>query len=326
MTTNKFILIIDAKISSNFHHDGDSLISITNGAILSNSSTVITHNQYYENILKLHLSTVFIKGNVEISNNFVRHVIKAFKDGSYIAVMNNTTVAITNNTVHSVVRQDQSFGIQSMRICRLQFYILTNDTLDNSLNDIGKMFKINIIDNTYMILKVKKKILINCQWIIGSAFHPAKSEAVYNKTLAIRNTVIHKNIQRPIPLSVCPCSNDVMNCSLSDLGEVSPGQTLHVNFMVSDQWLNKNNPATTLVVRNSAKDDCIIVDTSQLSQTHFNHSCNQYSYTIWPKDSAVKDCKLYIGLNGMPEMFFVSLVQKGLHCKKVDMLVIVTQY
>jgi len=324
-----FISIVDTNISSNYHYNGNSLISIMNGAISINSSTIITHNQYYENILKLHLSTVFIKGNVKISNNFVRHVLKAFKDGSYMAVMDNTTVAITNNTVHSIVRQDQSFGIQSQHICRLQFYTIVNGTLDNNLDDIEKMFKISIIDNTYMISKEflgEEKLLINCQWIVGSAFYTAKSEAVYNKTLHIRNTVIHKNVQRPIPLSICPCSDDVMNCSLSDLGELSPGQTLHVNFMVSERWLNKKNPTTTLVVRNSAENDCIIVDASQLSQTHFNHSCNQYRYTIWPRDGAVRECKLYIGLSSMPEMFFVQIkpcpkgfvLQEGRHACYCD--------
>ena len=119
------ILIVDTNISSNHHHNGDNLISITNGAIQIASSAIITHNQYYENIIQLHLSGLFIKGNVEISNNFVRHVLKAFKDGSYFAVMDNTTVAITNNTVYLVVSQDQSFAIQSQKICRLQFYTVT---------------------------------------------------------------------------------------------------------------------------------------------------------------------------------------------------------
>ena len=65
------ILIVDTNISSNYHHNGGSLISIMNGAIQIASSTIITRNQYYENILKLHLSTLLIKGNVVISNNFV---------------------------------------------------------------------------------------------------------------------------------------------------------------------------------------------------------------------------------------------------------------
>ena len=305
-----FILIVDTNISSNYHHNGDSLISIMNGGMLIASSTIITHNQYYENILKLHLSGLFIKGNVVISNNFVRHILKAFKDGSYFAVMENTTVAITNNTVYSIVKQDQSFAIQSQRICRLQFYTSTDNTMDNNLSIIGKIFKIRIMDNMYMISNDflgEEKLLINCQWIVGSAFHTAKSEAVYNKTLTIRNTVIGNGIQRPIPLSVCPCSDDMLNCSWSDLGHLSPGQTLHINFIVFGRWLNIKNRVTTLVVRNTAEDDCSIVDASQLSQTHFNHSCNQYSYTIWPRDDAVRECKLYIGLSGMPEMFFVQI-------------------
>ena len=196
------------------------------------------------------------------------------------------------------------------RSADFNFTLLLKSTMDNNLSKIGKIFKIKMIENMYMISNDflgEEKLLINCEWIVGSAFHTAKSEAVYNKTLTIRNSVIHKGVKRPIPLSVCTCSNDMMNCFWSDLGELSPGQTLHVNFMVSGQWLNKKNSVTTLVVKNSAEDDCSIVDASQLSQTHFNHSCNQYSYTTWPRDDAVRECKLYIGLSSMPEMFFVQI-------------------
>ena len=63
----------------------------------------------------------------------------------------------------------------------------------------------------------------------------------------------------------------------------------------------------SIVVKNTKFDDCTVMDISQLSQLQFNHDCNSYSYTLWPKDETVKMCELYIGLPNMPEIFYVPL-------------------
>ena len=302
------ITVVNTNISSNYHYSTNSLMSSTNGIIFIESSTIIG-NQNYENIIELYLSILFIKGSINISNNIVRHVLKASKDGSYIVVMTKATVCVANNALYSVIKQEYSNGIKTRRICHFQFYVPRN-TMDNNLSSIENIFKVQIIGNTYMTSKenlAAKKSLFDCKWIVGSAFHTTSSEVVYNKTLTIRNTVIDKGILRPIPLSVCQCSNNMTNCSWSDLGELSPGQTLKVKLIVSKHWLNENESVTTLVATNSAEDNCSIVDASQLSQTHFNYSCNQYSYTIQPRDNAVRECELYVGLRGMPEMFFVQI-------------------
>ena len=51
---------------------------------------------------------------------------------------------------------------------------------------------------------------------------------------------------------------------------------------------------------------CSVVD-SQLSQTHFNHDCNTYEYTIWPSHEFITECTLFIGLRDMPEMFYIHI-------------------
>ena len=61
-----------------------------------------------------------------------------------------------------------------------------------------------------------------------------------------------------------------------------------------------------IVVENTIDDKCSVVDISQMSQSHLNHDCNSYSYTLWPKDERVKTCELFIGLPNMPEMFYVQ--------------------
>ena len=58
---------------------------------------------------------------------------------------------------------------------------------------------------------------------------------------------------------------------------------------------------------NTIDDDCSIVDGYQLSQIHFNNGCNRYSYTLWPNKNSITECKLFIGLSEMPEMFYVEI-------------------
>ena len=302
------ISVINTNISSNYHYSTNSLMSVTNGVMFIKSS-MITGNQNYGNLIKLYLSLLFIEDSLKVSNNSVRYVLKASKDRSYIFVMTNTTVQIVNNALYSVLQLEYSDGIKPKRVCHLQFYSTTG-LLERQLQNIKNIFNITIIDNTYMTAKenlAAEKALIDCQWIARSAFYAASSKIVYHKTMTIRNTVIGKDVLRPVPMSVCPCSDDKINCSWSDLGKLSPGQTLKVKLHVSEHWLDKYKSVTTLVAKNSAADDCVIMDASQLSQTHFNYSCNQYSYTIQPRDDTVRECELYIGLSGMPEMFFVQI-------------------
>ena len=65
--------------------------------------------------------------------------------------------------------------------------------------------------------------------------------------------------------------------------------------------------SSTIVVANTVDDDCSIVDGYQSSQTHFNNGCNRYSYTLWPNNEFITECKLFIGLSEAPEMFYVEI-------------------
>ena len=49
---------------------------------------------------------------------------------------------------------------------------------------------------------------------------------------------------------------------------------------------------------------CKITGALEISQTHPSHSCNEYNYTIW---SDQDECQLYLGPNGYPEVFYVTL-------------------
>jgi len=310
-----YIKVSNTNISSNDHSDGNDLISVTNGAFVL-ASCQLHHNRYYQNIIKLHMSPIFFREFVGISNNSARHILRASKDGSYFTMTDNTTVNITNNTVYMVAKQEHRFGVDLRRICAIQFYS-SYGNMDERLHEINNTYQLNMLDNLYMISKYyqnKDESIQNCTWIADSAFRKARSEDVYNRTLNMRNRVIDHGAIRPIPLSVCPCSkeSDKENCDSADLGRLSAGQTLRVDFTVP--WYSRRNAVeslqintVTLVVDNSVNDDCVIVESSQLSQTHMNNSCNEYNYTIWPRWNNISLCKLFLGLLGRPEMFFVEI-------------------
>ena len=100
-----------------------------------------------------------------------------------------------------------------------------------------------------------------------------------------------------------------VDCYSAYLGSVFPGETLTVQLSVQEQWISHRYSSRAIIVENSDQDDCSIVHASELSQTHFNslNNCNNYSYTLWPRNETIKECKLFIGLTDMPEMFYVQV-------------------
>ena len=152
----------------------------------------------------------------------------------------------------------------------------------------------------------------NCTWLAGSAFRSIDAAVVYRTLFQINHIVVTNSTTRRIPLSVCPCSNSTNSCYTPNLNSIYPGQTLHVSLIVHKENLKQQNSITTLVVANTQEDDCSITESYQLSQTYLNHDCNNYSYTIWPSHKDITECKLFVGLKGMPEMFFVEIK----HCPK----------
>ena len=156
----------------------------------------------------------------------------------------------------------------------------------------------------------------NCSWLAGTGFNTRTSTEVYKQIFTVHFLVICNITKRPIPLSMCICSDvKSVECYSAYLGSIFPGETLTVQLSVQEQWISHRYSSRAIKVENlSDQDDCSIVHTSELSQTHFNslNNCNNYSYTLWPKNETIKECKLFIGLINMPEMFYVQV--KPQHC------------
>ena len=297
VTTYLFLYAVN--VSCNEHDDGDSLIFITNGRIMFHKSVFLNQNRYYENIISLQSSVILFNSyNTEISSNYARHIVKA-QSSSSLFMNIFTTVNISHNVVYKTIKQVSALEKHAVPICPLQI------SINNS--------RLLLLHNTEMISKILPTEIISyvnkkCTWLEGSYYlnMNVNVSTVYQKIVKSNNTFVNKKSKnRLIPLSVCPClSNGSYNCYEAHVYSVFPGQVLHMNLIVSTRWTEFS---PTIVAANTIDDDCSIVDGYQLSQTHFNDGCNIYSYTIWPNKESIKECKLFIGLSEMPEMFYVEI-------------------
>ena len=78
--------------------------------------------------------------------------------------------------------------------------------------------------------------------------------------------------------------------------------TLHISTIIPHE---QSTSSSTIIVANTKDDHCSIVDSYQLSQSHpISHYYNNYGYTIWLNNRHITECKLFISLSEMPEMFY----------------------
>ena len=288
-----YLTLYAVNVSCNEHDDGDNLILITNGRMLFYESIFLNHNKYYENIISLHSSMLAFRHYTEISGNYARYVVKA-QSNSFLFMHFSTTVNISNNVVYKTTKLVSVSEKYAVHICPL--LIINTDATNH---------KFLLLNNTEMISKTFSTEIIsyfnsNCKRFYNTIFQ--KTNAVFKSN----NTFVNKTTEnRLIPLSVCPCfNNGSYNCYKAPVYSVFPGQELHIKLIISPRW---SKLSSTVVVANTVDDDCSIVDGYQLLQTHFNNGCNRYSYTLWPNNESITECKLFIGLSEMPEMFYVEI-------------------
>ena len=146
------IRLINVKLFSNEHADGDSLISVTNGVIYFVDPLKCTNNSYYRNMIELHLSIAVCKGYVSVTGNNARQIILA-KSGSYIIILELTTVDISENTVYIVAKQARTFGDDSQPICPIQFHNYRGNIDKDRLRGIDALYKVLMLNNVHMISK-----------------------------------------------------------------------------------------------------------------------------------------------------------------------------
>ena len=301
-----YISLSFVNVSYNEHYI-DNLISIANVFLFFNS-IFFNQNGYYDNIVFLQSSMLFLKGNNNISNNYARHIIKA-QSNSFLFMHYQATVNISHNVVHKVAKQVSAVEKHTISLCPLQ---VSGKITQNHFHLDSVNCTLLLTNNIEMISKILPSEIISfaknkCEWFEGSIFKKLNVNVLiaYHKIIRSNNTFVNRTAQRLIPLSICPClSNNSYNCYMANVYTFYPGQLLHINLIISPRW---SELSSTIIAANTKDDDCSILDSYQLSQTHTNNDCNRYSYTIWPNSEFITECKLFIGLSEMPEMFYVQI-------------------
>ena len=312
---SNYLWIRNISITSNVHDIGKDIMSFTNSKVQFYGPIKIMDNKYYTNIFNFHLTISNFKDNITITNNTVRQLLT----GAFIYLRAETTITMTRNIIYILLNQVYIYSMNSEPICQVQFY-----SNYDYLNVSKFMTHVTISNNIHMMSKYLPNYSYRCRWMAGSPFQKAgfKPKFVFENLVQIENnTVISEDEKRPIALSICKCvhinawsgaplSDYDHDCYSSHLGSIFPGQTLKVVLVVKKQlpqYHLNNISAINIVVYNTEHDDCKVVNTFQLSQTHLDHGCNNYGYTLWPKNETIKVCKLFIGTQNMPEMFYVQI-------------------
>ena len=90
---NIHIKIHDFTATLNKHYNGDNLISIIGGKVIIEGPTFFNGNGYYRNIIKLHMSMIVCKEQIEFTNNHARHIISG-NSGSYFMITEYTNLVL----------------------------------------------------------------------------------------------------------------------------------------------------------------------------------------------------------------------------------------
>ena len=116
-----YINLNNTNVSLNEHHNGSSLISITNGLLYLYENSTFMNNSYYKNIIMLHLSTIIYSGYSVIAYNSVRFIMETTY-GSYFIMNVSSILNIYNNTVYNIAKQMYKYRHTTQPVCLIQFY------------------------------------------------------------------------------------------------------------------------------------------------------------------------------------------------------------
>ena len=307
LVASVFLFNLTVSNNNQQYHSND-LIFIKNGYVLFSNNVFVGNYNKYKSIIKLQSCVIYFMKNNRFNKNKVRYVLRG-QIGSILFLHVFATVSVLDNIAYKVIIQENTPDTSGVPKCPLHFFDSEHIIEFDDLDGINCSFL--VLNNTEMISKSLPNQLFpfintKCAWFEDNIFKQINANTVYHKTIKFSNTVISKTSERFVPLSVCQClNNGSYNCYDTNLDSAFPGQTLFIQLIIPRRW---SASSSTIAVANTKDDDCSIVDSYQLSQSHpISHGCNNYSYTIWPHSRHTTECKLFIGLNEMPEMFYVQI-------------------
>ena len=323
-TYNKNMLILKVKSENDLTWLYSNLISIqdthithitctskhplisTQHTLLSLSQLTVNHVERAHSIFKLKNSVMQIRLLNKVTNNKAQYFVW-LTPGSYICLMDNSHLAILNNTVISMLFFD---GRKNKRYpCVMQF-ISTRRNLDGKNRSmIDELYHVTIKNNTeHKSMFFEEKIFdtSNCQVITGTAVNEHSYAALVNSFVIQNNTNKQKK-------NICNCKVDGgYSCEKDELLIATfPGKTVTAGFFIpNDSILNDNTGGIniTLVVDESqSQSNCLVLNKSELIQRQPNDcSSSEFHYTLSSHDEI---CLLYLKeqMLGVTDSFKIKL-------------------
>ena len=177
----------NTNVSFNEHHDGSSLISITNGLLNLHGNLNFMSNSYYKNIIMLHLSTIIYSGYSVVTHNSVRYIMET-TSGSYFIMNVSSILNINNNTVYNIAKQMYTHGDTTQPVCPIQFYNPYR-LYDHHPDEINvQVFMLYNVHTVSKGLPGSDLTFNNCTWLAGSVFQRINAEFVYKMVFTTENT------------------------------------------------------------------------------------------------------------------------------------------
>jgi len=104
---------------------GNSLLSLINGIAIFIDNIAISNNLYYDSLIELHLSILYIYGSCEILENYVTYIARRSHD-SYFLFQHHSELNITDNimfrplttTIFNIGREQKRFAIFSLLVTK----------------------------------------------------------------------------------------------------------------------------------------------------------------------------------------------------------------
>ena len=305
-----YIILMNTTISSNRQSGpGHRLISSANGLIKFIHSVIIKNNTYQLAIIQLYFSVLRFQGYSELSANKALFILDSI-GGSYYILNEYSTVNITKNFVHSVMRLDFVFNDDSKLICIFQFVSDQNDFEEYISENRSLHYWIGLIDNVYSapeyLIQKTNMDYDNCAWL-DTAFSSTNSSVVYNKVIKEITKYANKDSILMTELStICPCFN-ISNyyCSQRYIGSVFPGQTLTIKLKLITVQPFKTTYITSFSRTESMSRACHLLKVLEVIQEHNSNQCIEHNYTIW---SELPECELYLSSDeGITETLYIKL-------------------
>ena len=293
------------------------------------------HN--FVSIIVLLNSIITVHGYIEFSQNYAYTIIEFFCNSashcSTMRVLDNTTVAIINNSINGYFTHSSNGGTTYSQ-CLFQYISTTHLKLDNCL-DAGnfsilikynrfnkRLFDILQLDavvSNLSVLNMNENIkeylmlftivtITHCFWLPQSAFNTTIPLNVNRQYITYINNskLLHLNREK----TLCYCSDEKhYDCFKDELDSLYPGQTVTVSLYANLNSTFNTEIITELHMRQTVNVACTVLNAKQNIQ-FIGKKCTTVKYTIAFPDHDSSWCELFLKIPQKHKLYDIFYIRE----------------